>query len=56
MNSQSAKNKRTIVTLKNHTYQPSKAELKADIRVPGTFKETVGALTKPVEIRRERKN
>ena len=56
MSNQQTKNKRVAVTTKHHTYQPSKAELEADIRVPETFKEAVGALTKLVEIRHERKN
>ena len=55
MNREPTKPKRKIVTLKHHTYQPNKAELDADIRAPGTFKEAVGALTKPVEIRHERR-
>ena len=32
-------------------YQPSKAELEADMRVNATFDEAVDALTKPVRIR-----
>ena len=32
-------------------YQPSKAELEADMRVDATFEEAVDALTRPVRIR-----
>ena len=56
MSSQQTKNKRATSTTKHHTYQPSKAELEADIRVPATFKEAVSALAQPVEIKQERKN
>ena len=34
------------------SYQPSKAELEADLRVEATFDESVEALTEPVQIRR----
>ena len=32
-------------------YQPSKAELEADMRVDATFEEAVDALTQPVRVR-----
>ncbi len=51
-----AKNKRPVVTLKHYTYQPSKAELEADVRVKATFEEAVSAMAKTVEVRHERKN
>lgn len=39
------------VEIVKSNYQPSKAELEADIRVNATFDEAVDALTKPVRIR-----
>ena len=33
------------------SYQPSKAELEADMRVDATFEEAVQALVRPVRIR-----
>ena len=33
------------------SYQPSKAELEADLRVNATFEDVVHALTQPVNIR-----
>ena len=56
MKHETNKLQREKVTLKHHTYQPSKAELEADIRIPNaTFERGVQALTRPVEIRHERK-
>ena len=34
------------------SYQPSKAELEADLRLKGTFKQAVKAVLRPVKIRR----
>ena len=39
------------VTVVHPSYQPSKAELEADLRVEATFEEAVDALTQPVRIR-----
>ena len=39
------------VEIVHPSYQPSRAELEADIRVEATFEEAVEALTRPVEIR-----
>lgn len=46
------KPKSSDVEIVHPTYQPSKAELEADLRVDVTFDEAVDALTKPVKIRR----
>ena len=40
------------VEIVRETYQPSKAELDADMRVDATFDEAVKALAEPVTIRR----
>ena len=42
---------RPTVEVVNPRYQPSKAELEADLRVNATFEESVKALTRPVNIR-----
>lgn len=42
---------RPISEIVSHGYQPSKAELEADLRVNATFTEAVDALTRPVRIR-----
>ena len=42
------------VKVKPHTYQPSKAELEADIRVDATPEELRSALTRPVVIKTEK--
>ena len=41
------------VKVKPHTYQPSKAELEADIRVDATPEELRSALTRSVRIKTE---
>lgn len=41
---------KTIELVKS-TYQPTKAELEQDLRVPATFEEAVNALVQPVKIR-----
>ncbi len=43
-------NKRPVVKLKPHTYQPNKAELKSDLRIPATFEQAVTSLDKPVAV------
>lgn len=39
------------VRLVHNDYQPSKAELEADLRVEATFEEASDALVRPVRIR-----
>ena len=46
------KPKPSDVEIAHSGYQPSKEELRADLRVDATFDEAVEALTKPVRIRR----
>ncbi len=40
------------VEIVHQSYQPSKAELEADVRLKGTFKQAIQALLRPVRIRR----
>ena len=40
------------VVVAHQSYQPSKAELEADTRIKGTFKQAIQALVSPVLIRR----
>ena len=42
------------VRIVHQSYQPSKAELDADLRIKGTFKQAIQALLRPVRIRRVR--
>ena len=42
------------VQIVHQAYQPSKAELDADLRIKGTFKQAIQALFRPVRIRRLR--
>ena len=46
----STKQKRPEVWLKPNTYQPSKAELEADLRVQTSFDQAAKALVKPVKV------
>lgn len=46
-----AKTARPVVEVVKPTYQPSKAELDADLRVDATFEQAVKALSKPVNIK-----
>ena len=39
-----------VVELVHPSYQPSKAELKEDLRVDATFEEAVQALVRPVKV------
>ena len=48
--SESQKRPREVL-IPHHDYQPSKAELEADLRVDATFEEAVDALAQPVRIR-----
>ena len=41
-----------VVEIVIQSYQPSKAELEADARIKGTFKQAIDALLRPVRIRR----
>ena len=36
----------------HQSYQPSKAELEADLRIKGTFQQAIQALVRPVRLRR----
>ena len=47
----SSKPKPRTVEVLHPSYQPSKAELEADLRVNATFHEAMDALTQPVQIR-----
>jgi len=44
-----------IVRIPENTYQPSKAELDADLRVNATFDEAMDAVLRPVKIERVKK-
>ena len=44
--------KKPVVEIAHSGYQPSMADLEADLRVESTFDEAVEALTKTVKIRR----
>ena len=43
---------RPTIGLASQDYQPSKAELEADLRLKGTFEQAIKALWRPVRIRR----
>ena len=43
-----------VVEIVRQSYQPSKAELEADVRLRGTFKQAIQAVLRPVRIRRVR--
>ena len=45
---------RPTIDLVRQSYQPSKAELDADLRIKGTFKQAIQAVLRPVRIRRVR--
>ena len=45
---------RPVVTIKNTDYQPSRKQLKADLRVPATFEEAIDALCRPVTVKQEK--
>ena len=40
------------VEVPDSSYQPSRKELRQDVRLEGTFKDAVKALVKPVKIRK----
>ena len=43
-----------VVEIVRQSYQPSQAELEADVRLKGTFKQAIQALLRPARIRRVR--
>ena len=43
---------RPTLELVSHDYQPSRAELREDLRLKETFEEAAKALVKPVKIRK----
>ena len=44
--------KQPVVELPQQSYQPSKADLEADVRLEGTFKHAIEAVLRSVRIRR----
>ena len=46
------KPKPPVVDLPDESYQPSVAELREPIRLPGTFEDAIKALVSPVNVRR----
>lgn len=52
MTTKPTKPKSPTVQVVHQSYQPSKAELDADLRIKGTFKQAIQALIRPVLIRR----
>ena len=44
-----------VIELPQQSYQPSKAELEADICLEGTFEQAIKAVLRPVQIRRVKK-
>ena len=44
---------RPVVKIKNTDYQPSRKQLKADLRVPATFEQAIEALYNPVQVKQE---
>lgn len=46
-----AKGRPREVEIAHPSFQPSKAELEADMRVEASFEEAVDALTRPVQMR-----
>ena len=47
----SRKSERPTVEVAEPTYQPSKVELEADLRVDATFEQAIKALTKDVNVK-----
>ncbi len=45
---------RPVVTIKNTEYQPSRKQLKADLRVSATFEQAIEALCNPVQVRQQK--
>jgi len=46
--------KRPVVRIRNTDYQPSRKQLKADLRVSATFEEAIDALCSPVTVEQEK--
>ena len=44
------------IRLPHNSYQPSAAELRADLRLKGTFEDAIKALVRPVQVPRKRKS
>lgn len=44
--------KPTVVELPEERYQPSVAELREPVRLPGTFEDAIKALVRPTKTRR----
>ena len=40
------------IELPHHAYQPSRAELRADSRLKGTFQDAIKARVRPVRVRK----
>ena len=47
---------RPVVDIAATHYQPTRKELKADLRVPATFDEATDALCNPVQVRQVDRN
>lgn len=43
--------KHQTIDVPSSSYQPSKEELQKDLRMPGTFKDAIKAIVKPVKVR-----
>ena len=50
--SQPKQTKPKTVKVPDSSYQPSRAELRDDLRLKGTFEDAVKALVKPVNVQR----
>ena len=40
-----------IIQVPHHSYQPSRAELRKDLRLKGSFQDAIKALVRPVKVR-----
>ena len=45
---------RPVVEIEDTDYQPSRDQLRADLRVDATFDEAIDALCKPVQVRQRK--
>ena len=52
MKKQDKESRRRTIEVPHPSYQPNVLELKADLRLKGTFKDAVKALVRPVRVRR----
>ena len=41
-----------MIEVPDPSYQPSRAELRADLRLKGTFEDAIKALVRPVRVRK----